>query len=351
MRFCSKCSAELKENAKFCAKCGAKVKDYAAVQKTVQAEKSADAEDSAIKSPVPESKPISKGKTKPINTGTKKGSNSKLIKLIVTISLIFLICGAGIFTYYTVYNKQTNNNQISLKNIDIGAYPTVKINLNITGFKNGLDVNNFSIKENDTSQNNLRLSKDGTNFVLEYTTTDSETSSQKNVTVQYSYENKNYSAKGSYTPSKTDEKDSTSSDSTISKAETEKSAPKADSDEENIKSCIDNYESSFIKMVNYRDISYITSALDGDSPLKKEFESMIKEYSAKQITESLEEYKINSYKKICDTQYEVTVYEKFLISYGIQNETKVKEFDATYVVNKNATDFKIHSISNYSEKK
>ena len=36
MRFCSKCSAELKENAKFCAKCGAKVKDYAAVQKTVQ---------------------------------------------------------------------------------------------------------------------------------------------------------------------------------------------------------------------------------------------------------------------------------------------------------------------------
>ena len=350
MRFCSKCSAELKENAKFCAKCGAKVKDYAAVQKTVQAEKSADAEDSAIKSPVPESKPISKGKSKPINTGTKKGSNSKLIKLIVTISLIFLICGAGIFTYYTVYNKQTNNNQISLKNFDIGAYPTVKINLNITGFKNGLDVNNFSIKENDTSQNNLRLSKDGTNFVLEYTTTDSETSSQKNVTVQYSYENKNYSAKGSYTPSKTDEKDSTSSDSTISKAETEKSAPKADSDEESIKSCIDNYESSFIRMVNENHLPYITSVLDDNSPLHKEFEGMIKDYSSKGITENLEDYKITSLKKVNDTQYEVNVYEKFLISYGSTNETKTKEFDATYLLNKTSSGFKVHSITNYNQK-
>lgn len=119
-----------------------------------------------------------------------------------------------------------------------------------------------------------------------------------------------------------------------------------DNNEVPIKQAIDNYEKSYIRMVNSKDTYYVRDAIDLSGGLMNDFTNTVKSYSEQGINEDLIDYKIEKINKISDQQYEVTNYEKFHISYNKENKSVYTDFRTVYVLNKTSTGFKVYSIKN-----
>lgn len=309
MKYCNNCGAELNDTDKFCKKCGKKIQ-----QEQVNN--------------IPT---VQKSDTYVVDKPSKKSSKNIVIIISVIIAAIIL----ATTTYFIKTNNILKNQKLSIESIDSSSYPDVKVTIKATGFQHDLSTNNFSLKENDIFQNNLNLSKKDNTYTITYKTTNSSEKEQRNVNIQYDDGKKSFNLNSSYSSPKKDDNSSAGSYKSISTY---------DENESKVKDVINSYENSFIQMVNYRDYSYVENYIKGGSQIEKELQSIIKQYDAQKITESLEQYKIEEIKKVTDTQYKAVVYEKYSIQYGIKDETKLVDFRMTYILDNTDLGFKISSI-------
>lgn len=253
--------------------------------------------------------------------------------------LIFSVSAGVAYIKQNASHKDDATKNMEILNVDIDKYPEVTASIKINNYANKINVKNITIKENDAFQKDLKLS-DGVNdneYAISYKTSDESTSSEKNIKIACTLDNDEVTAEYSYTPpekKQTVDKKSNSSNSVNT----------YDNNEIKVKNSIEDYESAYIRMINSKNIDYIKGSIDLSGGLISEFTSLIKNYSEQQIEEELVSHKIEDIKKISNSEYQVTVYEKYYISYGKNKTSSYTDFRDTYVVRSTASDFKVYSI-------
>ncbi len=304
MDHCKNCGSELKENAKFCSKCGA-----------------------------------------PNNSDNiNKKSNKKNLKIIVPLIIfVLLLVGVGGAVYMKINAAQKENikRSIDVLSVNTDNYPNVVVSIKANNYPNKLDIKNFTLKENDAFQKDLTLSE-GLNeneYKINYKTSDESTSGERTIKIAYLDDGNEVIAESSYkSPEKKQSSKQISNSNNV--------VDTYDNNEVVVKNALDDYEQAYIRMINYKDIYYIKNSIDLSGDLISEFTSLIKSYSEQGITEDLMDHKIEGINKINDSQYEVTVYEKFYISYGKAQKSTYSDYRTTYIVNKTDLGFKVCSIKN-----
>lgn len=306
MKYCKKCGNEVSDNIKFCPKCGELINSNNA----------------------------------PNNIVNKKRKIGLKITLISVILILIFSVSAGLaYIKQNASHKDDATKNMEILNVDIDKYPEVTASIKINNYANKINVKNITIKENDAFQKDLKLS-DGVNdneYAISYKTSDESTSSEKNIKIACTLDNDEVTAEYSYTPpekKQTVDKKSNSSNSVNT----------YDNNEIKVKNSIEDYESAYIRMINSKNIDYIKGSIDLSGGLISEFTSLIKNYSEQQIEEELVSHKIEDIKKISNSEYQVTVYEKYYISYGKNKTSSYTDFRDTYVVRSTASDFKVYSI-------
>ena len=255
--------------------------------------------------------------------------------------LIVAITGALVFTKINASQKENIKTSIEILNVDTDKYPNIVVSIKATNYEKSLDVKNFTLKENDAFQKDLNLSKgiEENQYKISYKTSDESTHGERNIKVACLDSDKEDVAEYSYkAPEKTQSSTQTSNSNNV--------VDTYDHNEIEVKQALENYENAYIRMINSKNIDYIKSSIDLSGGLISEFSSLIKSYSDQQITEDLMDHKIEDIKKINDSQYEVTVYEKYYIVYGKQKKSSYTDFRTNYIVNKTNSGFKIYSIKN-----
>ena len=306
MKYCKKCGNEVSDNIKFCPKCGELINSN----------------------------------NTPNNIVNKKRKIGLKIALISVILILIFSVSAGVaYIKQNASHKDDATKNMEILNVDIDKYPEVTASIKINNYANKINVKNITIKENDAFQKDLKLS-DGVNdneYTISYKTSDEFTSSEKNIKIACTLDNDEVTAEYSYTPpekKQTVDKRSNSSNSVNT----------YDNNEIKVKNSIEDYESAYIRMINSKNIDYIKGSIDLSGGLISEFTSLIKNYSEQQIEEELVSHKIEDIKKISNSEYQVTVYEKYYISYGKNKTSSYTDFRDTYVVRSTASDFKVYSI-------
>lgn len=308
MRYCKKCGAQLSENDKFCASCGS-----------------------------------------PFNTAEEKSTDSsskKTVKIIcICVALIAVLCTAfGVF-YKTMLTKKKieESKKIEISSIKIDEYPNVSISIKAENFEDEISEEKLSIKENDTYAKDLNLIKEQNGkYIISYKSGDSSTEKKK-VIIAYDDNGNEKTAEAYYTPK---EKDNSSEQSVSG---SDRIVQTHDPNEEDIIYAINNYEDEYIWMINNRNTSYIKSSIDLSGSLLTEFDNLIKSYDEQDIKEDLIDHTIEGTNKINENQYEVTVYERYDIYYGLEECEKIIEYRTIYVVNNTKDGFKVGSIKNITQ--
>lgn len=310
MKYCKKCGAQLEPDVKFCAACG----------------NPCNADDSH----------------KDLNTVSGKKKTIKTI-CICFLATAVLCCAGGMFYKITAMKKSVENSrQIKITSIKADNYPQLQIEIKAENFEDELSEDKLSVKENEIYAKDLKLSKEAdTKYSISYTSGDSSYN-KKTVTIAYDNNGIEKTAEADYTPKEKEQNQTVNSDNN-SIVETH------DSNEEDVNYAINNYEDAYIRMVNNKDTYYIRNAIDLSGGLLSEFESLIKSYDKQSISEDLIEHKVESMNKINDSQYEVTVYERYDIYYGEEKCEKIIEYRTIYVVNNTADGFKVSAIKNITQ--
>lgn len=318
MDYCKKCGNELRDNVKFCPSCGNPInpddKDNI----------SSNLDNNLSNKSVPNRK-----------------KRFKIAFICIIFALLFLL-SAGLA--YMKLNTAHNNNvakSIEILGIDIDKYPEVTVSIKVNNYGNKLNVKNVTVKENDAFQKELKLS-DGVGenqYKISYKTSDESAKGAKNIVVACILDDQEYKAESSYN---SPEKKETIS----SKSNGNNSVSTYDSNEIKVKDALESYENAYIRMINTKNIDYAKSSIDLSGGLISEFTTLIKNYSEQQITEDLISHNIEEIKKINDSEYEVTAYEKYYISYGKDKKSSYMDFRDTYVVKLTSSGFKVNSIKN-----
>lgn len=334
MNHCKKCGNEIKENAKFCTECGApnnsSNRDGVPNDKGLESEK--------YKNNINDNPSVKSNSN--VNNKSKKSNLKIIIPLIIGI-LIVAITGGLAFMKINASEKENMKRSIEVLSVDSENYPNIIVSIKATNYEKSLDVKNFTLKENDAFQKDLKLSQgiEENAYKISYKTSDESTQGDRNIKVACLDSDKEEVTEYSYkAPKKTQSSTQTSNSNNV--------VDTYDHNEVEVKQALDNYEKAYIKMINSKDIYYIRSSIDLSGNLISEFTSLIKSYSDQNITEDLMNYKIEDIKKINDSQYEVTVYEKYYIVYGKEKKSSYTDFRTNYIVNKTSLGFQIYSIKN-----
>lgn len=318
MKCCEKCGSKLRDSSKFCPSCGnpigSKYTDNISDDIGVNLHK---------------------------NIGKKRNSALKIILICVILALLFLGAAGAAYMKINSENKANAAKTIEILSVDIDKYPEVTVSMRISNYESKLNVKDVTIKENDVFQKDLKLS-DGENtneYKVTYKTSDESDTGEKNMKVACALDGDEVIAEYSYTPPETKQTSNQKSnlDNTVSTY---------DSNEIKVKNALDSYEAAYVKMINSKNIDYIKGTIDLSGSLISEFTTLIKDYSEQQITEDLLSDNIEGIKKISDSEYEVTVYEKYYISYGKDKKSSYADFRNTYVVKSTNSVFKIYAVKN-----
>ena len=334
MNHCKKCGNEVKENAKFCTHCGAP--NNSDDTEILYSGKGLESEE--YKNNINDNSVVKSNSN--INNKSKK-SNLKIIIPLTIFMLIVAITGVFVFTKINASQKENTKTSIEILSVDTDKYPNIVVSIKATNYKKSLDIKNFTLKENDAFQKDLSLSKgiEENQYKISYKTSDESTHGERNIKVACLDSDKEDLAEYSYkAPEKTQSSTQTSNSNNV--------VDTYDHNEIDVKQALENYENSYIRMVNSKNIDYVKSSIDLSGTLISEFSSLIKSFTDQQITEDLMEHKIEDIKKINNSQYEVTVYEKYYISYGKQRKSSYTDFRTNYIVNKTNSGFKVYSIKN-----
>lgn len=318
MKYCNKCGNEVKDNVKFCPKCGSSInsnKDY-----------------NNIDTNSPKS--------------DKKKRNNKLVMVLVCGILVVLFSLTAGITYMKMNsaNKENKTKSVDVLSINIDKYPEITVSIKINNYEKKLDVKNITIKENDAFQKDLQLS-DGENsneYKITYKTSDESTSGERKMKIACSLDDNEVIAEYSYTAPEKKQGGNTKSNSN-------NSVNTYDNNEIKVKNALEDYEKSYIRMINLKNIDYIKNSIDLSGNLISDFTTLIKSYSEQEITEDLMSHNIEEIKKISDSEYEVTVTEKYYISYGKERKFSYTDFKDTYVVRLTSSGFKVYSIKNVTQ--
>ncbi|OOM79059.1 zinc ribbon domain-containing protein [Clostridium sp. BL-8] len=318
MKCCEKCGSKLRDNSKFCPSCGnpigSKYTDNISDDIGVNLHK---------------------------NIEKKRSSALKIILICVLLALLFLGSAGAAYMKISSENKASATKTIEILNVDIDKYPEVTVSMKINNYENKLNEKDVTIKENDAFQKDLKLS-DGENtneYKITYKTSDESDTGEKNMKVACALDGDEVIAEYSYTPP---EKKQTSNQ----KSNLDNTVSTYDSNEIKVKNALDSYEAAYVKMINSKNIDYIKGTIDLSGGLIGEFTTLIKNYSEQQITEDLLSDNIEGIKKISDSEYEVTVYEKYYISYGKDKKSSYEDFRSTYVAKSTNSVFKIYAVKN-----
>lgn len=326
MNYCKQCGKEINNNSKFCPNCGTPINSFSLVEDEYEdiSPLSDDYEEDFIEYKAP-----------------KKKKNKMIVAIIVFALLVVAVSG-GIFAKVILDQKEKLKESIEITNVDVTNYPSIVVSIKANNYTKSLDVKNFTLKENDTFQKNLSLNMEleGNDYKISYKTSDESKSGDRNIKVSYSEDDHEVVVDGKYTAPKKSNDSIATSDSSNNVVNT------YDNNEVAIKQAIDNYEKSYIRMVNSKDTYYIRDAIDLSGGLMSEFTNTIKSYSEQGINEDLMDYKIEKINKINDQQYEVTNYEKFYISYNKEKKSLYTDFRTVYVLSKTSTGFKVYSMKN-----
>lgn len=298
MRSCKKCGKQLSDNDIFCNQCGTK---------------------NEIK------------------------NNFKVLKfVIISIVIISILFGGGFFWYKktTAIKAIENGKKLSVVSVNIKDYPKVEITMEASNFDSELNLENLSLKEDDVYQKDLKLIKleEQNKYNILYIASDKTSKGEKTVRIAYADKNNEKLAEVKYTADNNIKKEEPSNSSSDNVVKTN------DNNEMAVKNALDKYEDSFQEMVNYKDTSYIRSAIDLSGDLLNEFTKLVNNYKEQKISEYLLEYKIEGVEKLNDNQYEVTVYERYNIYYGKERSEKYIEYRNVYIVNNTNSGFKVNAI-------
>ena len=298
MGHCKKCGNEINENAKFCTSCGA-----------------------------------------PNTNNKSKKNNLKIIVPLGALILLIAITGGLVFMKINASQKANMKKSIEILNVDIDDYPNIVVSIKATNYEKSLDVKNFTLKENDTFQKDLKLSPgvEENEYKISYKTSDESTKNDRNIKIACLDNNEEEVAEYSYkAPEKT--QNSTQAHNSNNVVDT------YDHNEVEVKQALDNYEKAYIRMINSKDIYYIRNSIDLSGNLISEFTDLIKSYSDQDISEDLMSYKIEDMKKINESEYQLTVYEKYYIRYGKEKKSSYTDFRTNYVIDKTNSGFQVYSI-------
>ncbi|SFC51839.1 zinc ribbon domain-containing protein [Clostridium uliginosum] len=313
MNYCKKCGEIIKENAKFCSSCG---------------------------SP---NHLVNNKKANEMNTikDKTKNNNHKIIFFAIIAILIIGIIGAVTFIKISSIKKENSQTSIDVLYVDTDNYPNVILTIQANNYSKDLEMKNFTLKEEDVFQKDLKLDigAEENQYKISYKSSGKATTGERNVKIAYLEDGKETLAEKSYSvpeKAKNDTKTVNSNSNNVVNT--------YDNNEIDIKNAMDRYENDYIRMVNTKDTYYIKDAIDLSGSLINEFNDMLKSFSEQKINESLINHEIEEIKKISETQYQVTIYEKFNISYGKKNESKYTDFRTTYILNKTNSGFKVYAI-------
>lgn len=313
MNYCKKCGNELRGNGKFCPSCGNPIN-------------SADKDNIS-----------NKLSNKPVRNRKKF---FKITVICIIFALLFLVsAGLAYMKLNTVHNNMTKS--IEILGIDIDKYPELTVSIKVNNYGNKLNVKNVTVKENDAFQKELKLS-DGVGenqYKINYKTSDDSAKGTKNIIVACILDDQEYKAESSYNSPEKKENIS-------SKSNSNNSVNTYDSNEIKVKDALESYENAYVRMINTKNIDYVKNSIDLSGDLINEFTTLIKNYSEQQITEDLISHNIEEIKKINDSEYEVTAYEKYYISYGKDKKSSYMDFRDTYAVKLTSSGFKVNSIKN-----
>lgn len=342
MRYCKKCGAVLKDDARFCTSCGMQNSlneaDNDEITRDIDKENEVKLESNIIQSKY----------EIPPKSSTKKSSN-KILKVGIPIILVVVVAIAVGIIYWKSNNKPNPNivATIKVEKIDLSSYPEIKITILAENYKDKLTVNNFTLKEDDVFQKGLKLASIGEDkYNIIYTSSNNKTSIKKNINLACLQDGKEAMTEYSYTvPENSKGNDAiASSDNNTNQSSNSNVVSTYDDNELAIKELMDKYEENFIEAVRYKDTYYLRNSIDLSGNLMNEFTSTIKKYTDQQISEELIEYKIETVNKISDDQYEITTYEKFYIEYGKENKRTYNDYRTIYVVKRTNGGFKVNSI-------
>ena len=310
MKQCTRCGNKLNDDVKFCNECGMLVKQSG-------------------------NEGNSNEEVQLNGQNNKRSFNKKIVAVVLVVSVVILIVVGYLFFFYS--KNDNPEPEINITNISIDNYPEVSVNLKISNLKGDPNVDDFTIKEDNSFQKDLRLSQgiDTNEYIITYKTSEISSKKEINLIIAFESDDKEYTCENKYySPEKKESQVSSSeNDNTVISYE----------DESTIKDAIDSYENAFIKMVNYKNINYIMNSIDSSGPLRNEFYELIKSYTEQDITESLNSYDIESMNRI-NGKYEVTVYEKYSITYGGKKENKLVDFRIVYEITKVNGKFKVYNI-------
>ena len=326
MSTCKKCGTKLNNDAKFCGKCGA----------SVDTQNSKELEQSNI-----EEIDLQKGRLQESDVIISNKKSNSILKILLALLILVLIVGlgCGLFWYFNKENNKIGQKEASLEivEVDVSKYPSIVLVVDAKDFEKDINVSNFTIKEDQVFQKDIKL-EDGPDgrYLLSYKTSDESKSGEISVKLAYGENNKQITTQSVYTvPKKEKESKSVNSDSTVNTY---------DDNETKIISLMNQYLYNFVSMVNSRNIEYTSEQVDVNADIYKSFEATLKSYEEQDITESLLDEKVQDINKISDSQYEVTTYEKYRINYGKENKSKIMEFSTKYTINKANDKFKIYAI-------
>lgn len=322
MYYCKKCGKEIKENDKFCTVCGT---PNTFDNKELYTEENND--------DISENEQV-----KPSKNKSKKKSKLTIILLILAI-LIVGIAGGIVFMKETAIQKEKLKQTIEIVSVDAENYPNIVVSIKAENYPKSLDAKSFTIKENDIFQKDLKLSEalEGNEYKISYKTSDETASGERNIKVACLDGESEAVAEYKYkSPEKADTSTKASNSNNV--------VDTYDDNEIVVKQALDNYEKAYIRMINSKDTYYIKNSIDLSGNLISEFTTLIKSYSDQQINEDLINYKIEDIKKISDSEYEVTVYEKYYILYGKEKKSSYTDFRTHYIINKTNLGFQIYSI-------
>lgn len=334
MNYCKKCGNEIRENARFCTNCGApnNSSDMDKVERDKGSETKQYKNNINVNSEVKSNSDI--------NSKSKR-SNLKIIIPLIIFMLIVAITGGLVFMKINASQKENMKRSIEILSVDSDNYPNIVVSIKATNYQKSLEVKNFTLKENDAFQKDLKLTEglEENNYKISYKTSDESSKGDRNIKVACLDSDKEEIAEYSYkAPEKTKNSTQTSKSNNV--------VDTYDHNEIEVKQALDDYEKAYIKMVNSKDIYYIRSAIDLSGNLISEFTNLIKSFSDQNISEDLMDYKIEGIKKINDSEYEVTVYEKYYIVYGKENKSSYTDFRTNYIIDKTNSGFKAYSIKN-----
>lgn len=319
MNYCNKCGNELEDNIKFCPSCG----------NPVNLDNREDIANNI------EEKNLSN------KSGENRRKSFKIIFICIIFILLFAVTAGG--AYMKLNAAHDNNLEKSIEIIEVvtDKYPEVTVSIKINNYENKLNVKNVTIKENDAFQKELKLSDgvDENQYKISYKTSDESAKGTKSIKVACVLDDKEYTAESSYNPPEKKE-------TTSSKSNSNNTVNTYDNNELKVKDALESYENAYIRMINTKNIDYIKNSIDLSGGLISEFTSLIKNYSEQQITEDLMSHNIEDIKKINDSEYEVTAYEKYYVSYGKDKKSSYMDFKDTYTVKLISSGFKVYAIKN-----